>query len=674
MNCPRCDTPSLAEQRFCERCGGSLPGPVVREQLAGLAPALVAAAGTPGGPPLPAKSTRSADAEGVFAPGTVIGGKYTIVNLLGEGGMGCVYTAEQQLGATRRKVAVKTLHMHLSRDEKVRARFEREVSTIASLEHPNTIQVFDFGTTEDGVLYIVMELAVGRNLGDAIAQEGAFETARSVKILQQIAGSLQEAHARGVVHRDLKPDNIMLCDRAGQRDFVKVLDFGIAKTQTSDVDARKLTLQGTVLGTPPYMSPEQFVGDNLDGRSDVYSLGIIAYELATGTLPFVADTAYEWATRHMTEAPTPFEAHPKGLLAPPAYREAVYRALRKERGERFATPQDFADALTAVDPRGYQTVKHAGPATGAIAAAHAGAIGPGSTMRGDEVAPLTGSQQRASNPGYPSGSPPASNYGVNAYGPSAYGAPGVHPMSPPYGNAAYGSPGYAGNGHAPGYGPPGTPAYGLAAAGAGPMPYGNAGSLHVNQPKSRTGLYVALAIISALSLCAIGVVLFVTNADPPPVATPAAALTTTTPSTATASATASNGLGVALAPVTSRTDPSRPQAGPGAGLLRPNGGAGTPASGTTAQPSTQLITPNLAWTAIPVITIPQIPGMPGQAQPPQTQPPQTPSGAEPPPVIRPSVQQQEQAAVCSRARAARVKRSANADDLDRRCRELGGTP
>jgi eukaryotic-like serine/threonine-protein kinase len=640
-----------------------------------VAPVAVApVAGEPGGPPLPAKSTRGADAEGVFTPGTLIGGKYTIVSLLGEGGMGCVYMAEQQLGATRRKVAVKTLHMHLSRDEKVRARFEREVSTIASLEHPNTIQVFDFGTTEDGVLYIVMELAVGRNLGDAIAQEGAFETTRSIKILLQIAGSLQEAHARGIVHRDLKPDNIMLCDRAGQRDFVKVLDFGIAKTQASDVDARKLTMQGTVLGTPPYMSPEQFVGDSLDGRSDVYSLGIIAYELATGTLPFEADTAYEWATRHMTEAPTPFEAHPKGRLAPTAYREAVYRALRKDRKERFATPQEFADALTAVDARGYQTVKHAGPATGAIA----GTIGPGSTMRGDDVPPVTGAQHRPSNPGCVAGGP-ASNYGGNAYGPGAFGAPGVHPLSPPYGNAAYGGPGFAG------YGPPGTPAYGSPTAGAAPMPYGNAGSLHATQPKSRTGLYVALAIVSALSLCAIGAVLLVKSADPVPVAVPATAHTPTTPpSTATAGATASTDLGVALAPVTSRTDPNRPQVGPGAlgpggGPLRPNGAAAAPATGTAAQPGTQLITPNLAWTAIPIIPIPQIPGMPGQAQPPQTQPPQTQPpqtqpGAGTPAVIRPSAQQQEQAAVCSRARAARLRMSANADDLDRRCRELGGTP
>src|SRR5690606_38577484 len=145
---------------------------------------------------------------------------------------------------------------HLSRDDKIRARFQREVGTLASLQHPNTVQVFDFGVSEDGLLFIVMELVQGRSIADVLEKDGPLPPARVEKVIDQIAGSLAEAHAQGIIHRDLKPDNIVLTDRAGQRDFVKVLDFGIAKRSgEEDRNEAKLTQQGMVLGTPPYMSP-----------------------------------------------------------------------------------------------------------------------------------------------------------------------------------------------------------------------------------------------------------------------------------------------------------------------------------------------------------------------------------------------------------------------------------
>src|SRR5579871_6362703 len=276
MQCPSCQTPVDESQRFCPACGtvlaqgdGQGPDPII---------------------------------------GQVLGGKYTVVRLLGEGGMGAVYEGEQQLGTTKRKVAVKTLHPHLSRDEKIKARFEREVGTIAELEHPNTIQVFDFGTTAEGILYIVMEFLHGKSLADLLEKQGAMEPERVVNILQQVCGSLEEAHARGIVHRDLKPDNVVLVERAGKKDFVKVLDFGIAKrSREEDKDEQKLTQQGMVLGTPPYMSPEQFTGKPIDSRSDIYSLAVMGYEMLTGKLPFKADTAWEWATQHMTQNPIPIE-------------------------------------------------------------------------------------------------------------------------------------------------------------------------------------------------------------------------------------------------------------------------------------------------------------------------------------------------------------------------------
>ncbi len=313
MQCPSCHVAVEGGPPFCPSCGAPLP----RE---------------PGPDPL---------------LGRVFQDKYKIIKLLGEGGMGAVYVGEQSLGQHTRKVAIKTLHAHLSRDEKVRDRFQREVGTLATLEHPNTVQVFDFGTSPDGVLYIVMEFVQGRSIADHLEKEGAMSAARVEKILAQICGSLAEAHGKGIIHRDLKPDNIILTERAGQKDFVKVLDFGIAKRSgEADRNEKQLTQQGMVLGTPPYMSPEQFTGQPLDARSDIYSLAVMAYEMLTATLPFDAKTAWEWATLHMTAAPKAIEATPNGAALPESMRNAVMRALAKDKEQRFANINEFNDRFS----------------------------------------------------------------------------------------------------------------------------------------------------------------------------------------------------------------------------------------------------------------------------------------------------------------------------------------
>jgi eukaryotic-like serine/threonine-protein kinase len=318
MQCPTCQTLVDDSQRFCPSCGAP---------LARTAPAPAAGAPDP-------------------MLGQTLGGKYKVVRLLGEGGMGAVYAGEQPLGTTVRKVAVKTLHTHLSRDPKVKARFEREVGTIAELEHPNTIQVYDFGQTPDGNLYIVMEFLQGKSLADALEKQGPMTPERTIDIFGQVCGSLEEAHRHGIVHRDLKPDNVVLVERAGKKDFVKVLDFGIAKrSNEEDKNEQKLTQQGMVLGTPPYMSPEQFTGQPIDARSDIYSLGVMAYEMLTGKLPFRANTAFEWANQHMTQAPIPIESMAEGMRAPPAMRAAILRSLAKSPNERFQTVADFGAAL-----------------------------------------------------------------------------------------------------------------------------------------------------------------------------------------------------------------------------------------------------------------------------------------------------------------------------------------
>jgi serine/threonine-protein kinase len=315
MQCPTCQTDLEESQRFCPNCGtvSQASDPQAPDPMIGL----------------------------------TLGNKYKVIRLLGEGGMGAVYEGEQTLGTTKRKVAVKTLHPHLSRDVKIKQRFEREVGTIAELEHPNTIQVYDFGSTEEGILYIVMEFLQGKSLADYIEKGGAMMPDRVAYIMDQVCGSLEEAHGRGIVHRDLKPDNVVLIERAGKKDFVKVLDFGIAKrSKEEDKNEQKLTQQGMVLGTPPYMSPEQFTGRPIDARSDIYSLAVMSYEMLTGKLPFQADTAWEWATQHMTQPPIPIESMAEGLRAPESMRAAIRRALEKSPDARFQTVKEFNDAFT----------------------------------------------------------------------------------------------------------------------------------------------------------------------------------------------------------------------------------------------------------------------------------------------------------------------------------------
>jgi serine/threonine-protein kinase len=211
------------------------------------------------------------------------------------------------------------------------------------------VRVYDFGSTDDGTLYIAMEYLDGRPLNKVIETDGALEPRRVAHLICQVAGSLDEAHRQGIVHRDLKPENVLLMDRAGEKDVVKLVDFGIAaRTETADREKeQKLTQQGMVLGTPPYMSPEQFTGKHLDARSDVYSLGIMAYEMLTGQLPFQADTPWQWATHHMTSQPRSFDDLPSGSRIPEGLRRTVLKALSKEPQDRQSGAGQFYAELNA---------------------------------------------------------------------------------------------------------------------------------------------------------------------------------------------------------------------------------------------------------------------------------------------------------------------------------------
>ena len=268
--------------------------------------------------------------------GRTIADRYRVLRVVAEGGMGIVYEAEQAMGEGSRRVAIKTLLPELSQDHVVVSRFTRECAVVAGLEHPNTVRVYDFGRTEDGILYIAMEFVRGRPLGDVMA-EGRLSIERCLRIVEQISLALEEAHQQGIVHRDLKPDNVVLTERAGIHDFVKLLDFGIAmRSSQGGKRDTKLTQQGMVLGTPPYMSPEQFTAEVLDRTSDIYSLGVIVYEMLNGRLPFDADTPWQWAHHHMSTEPTAFSAS-----VPKAFELVVLSALSKQRTDRPPTAIEF---------------------------------------------------------------------------------------------------------------------------------------------------------------------------------------------------------------------------------------------------------------------------------------------------------------------------------------------
>ncbi|HZL19515.1 MAG TPA: serine/threonine-protein kinase, partial [Polyangia bacterium] len=281
-------------------------------------------------------------------PGRVVAGNFRIDKLIGSGAMGNVYKAEQL--SLSKPVAVKVLHPHLMGDAKLVGRFKREAKSASLLNHPNSIQIIDSGEDKDGTLYIAMELLTGRDLAQAIRDDFPLPLPRVVRILSQVLSALEEAHAQGVIHRDLKPSNIMLMERRGEKDFVKVCDFGIAKATLSDSDDRAamLTIQGLVCGTPEYMAPEQARGEPLDGRADLYATAVILYQLVTGDIPFRADSPMAIVSRHLVEVPVAPSRRRPDLRLPKIIDDIVLRGLEKERDMRYPNAVAFREVLEGV--------------------------------------------------------------------------------------------------------------------------------------------------------------------------------------------------------------------------------------------------------------------------------------------------------------------------------------
>jgi len=280
--------------------------------------------------------------------GQVVSDRYRIDRLLGEGGMGAVYLAEHTL--MKKRFAVKVLHGDAAKNEEIVARFRREAEAAAHLDHPHIVVATDFGPLPDGAFFLVLEYIDGTSLREALAN-APFSAARALRIARQIALALEAAHGAGIVHRDLKPENVMLVKKRDDDDFVKVLDFGVARFDASaerEGAAQPLTRVGTVMGTPDYMSPEQCLGERVDARADLYALGIMMYEMLAGIRPFEGDDLAALMSKHMLSPVPSFASRAPQVTIASSIELIVRKLLEKDPNDRYQTARVLIDAIDAV--------------------------------------------------------------------------------------------------------------------------------------------------------------------------------------------------------------------------------------------------------------------------------------------------------------------------------------
>ena len=272
--------------------------------------------------------------------GKLLGDRFQVLDIIGQGGSGTIYRAEHI--TLRRKVAIKILHDELSRDDLAVERFRREATTVAEIDNEHIVEIHDFGRTPDGRLYLAMEMLEGETLDTVLARDKQLSVERAADILIQVGEALMEAHAIGYVHRDLRPRNIYLANRRGKTNFVKLLDFGLAKLVDTDSSAASTSV-GMTFGDPRYMSPEQARGDRIDRRADIYQLGCVCYEMLTGAPPFTGNRVFDILTKQVSEAPAPLPTRRPGV---PLWMEAAAaKMLAKDPDNRFATTTRMVDAL-----------------------------------------------------------------------------------------------------------------------------------------------------------------------------------------------------------------------------------------------------------------------------------------------------------------------------------------
>ncbi|HEY7546889.1 MAG TPA: SUMF1/EgtB/PvdO family nonheme iron enzyme [Blastocatellia bacterium] len=325
MYCSGCGNKVAESVRFCPRCGASQT-PYEKAIIAGQQKLI----------------------------GTSIGNRYRIDEKIGAGGMGTVYRARRLLIGD--DVAIKVLHLEIMSDPHAVERFRREAQAAARLKHPNAVMIYDFGVSEDGLFYLVMELVEGQSLRQIIRERGPLSPQMATEIVSQVCVVLEESHRNNIIHRDLKPDNIIVSTTTeGFR--VKVLDFGIAKLRDISTTSANITKSGAMMGTPHYMSPEQCMGEELDGRSDIYSLGIVLYEMLTGVVPFNSPVSSAVIVQHVTQEPPPLRSI--NVSVSPKVEAVVMSALEKQREARPQTATDLTEQLTAAVSSGFITQPNA---------------------------------------------------------------------------------------------------------------------------------------------------------------------------------------------------------------------------------------------------------------------------------------------------------------------------
>jgi eukaryotic-like serine/threonine-protein kinase len=465
MTCPSCHTPLESRARFCGVCGyrvgaprqpeatpSGLPPPVLnpsgprpaaRPQVAAAPaarpPPAVSAAAKNGPSPARASIKREPQGDEIYL-NQVLNNRFKVESKIGEGGFGAVYRGLQL--ATGRKVALKLLHPEMTKDENLVARFRREGMVLCNLRDAHTITTYDFDQTPDGTLYIAMELLEGKSLHQLFHEQAPLAWKRVFKILTEMCSSLAEAHARGIVHRDLKPENIYLESRSGNPEFVKILDFGIAKVMRGDAidpQSPQLTATGQTLGTLEYMSPEQLMGKQLDGRSDVYALGVLAYEMITGRLPFPdAKGPAGLITAQLKHTPVaPSQACPSAGL-PRAADRAILKCLEKDKTNRYPDVTALAAALheAMAGPSAELEALQQLPVPGAH---HGAAFGP------DLLETRRGELPNLSPPSLPASTLPGAgtvpgDRGSGLAQPPRPGAPGPHAGHGPAGHSGHATP------------------------------------------------------------------------------------------------------------------------------------------------------------------------------------------------------------------------------------------
>jgi serine/threonine-protein kinase len=387
MRCPSCGSVFGDDAKFCPRDGARLlalrpasppaapapprnapPGAPVYDGRTGIIPVAprpgalppdAALPGTTAFAPPPGRSTEQRESPGKAAErqrishsnlvGQVLDGRYRIAKKIGEGGMSFVYLANDV--SSNEQVAIKILSPSLAQDQNAMARLRREAGLGIRLEHPNICHIKRMGETEDGLVYVVMPYVEGELLADREHRLGVIPAREAARYVRDIAAGLHVAHQLKIIHRDLKPENVFIVGE-GDKTRAVVMDFGLAKERRAGSELEKLTATGIILGTPEFMSPEQIRGKSLDGRTDIYSLALLTYEMLTGKLPFQGRTQQEMMINRLRADPTPLRRMRPDLEYPVALEKVLARGMEREADKRYQTAPEFADAVqAAVDGR-----------------------------------------------------------------------------------------------------------------------------------------------------------------------------------------------------------------------------------------------------------------------------------------------------------------------------------